>query len=64
MEVTKTDLSKAVAYLRDAAALYDSMPKPKHRWRAVLIRQLSAKLAAKLPDNANRRPSSDAAHRL
>lgn len=44
MNITKTDLRKAIAYLDDAAKMYDGMQKPKHRWRAVLIRRLTGKL--------------------
>lgn len=53
MDIPKTDLRKAVAYLDDAAKIYAAMPKPKHQWRAVLIRQLAAKLRTKLNDNDN-----------
>lgn len=45
--VSKTDMSKIVAYLDDAAKLYTAMPKPKHQWRATQIRQLTAKLKSK-----------------
>lgn len=45
--VSKTDMSKIVAYLDDAAKLYTAMPKPKHQWRAAQIRQLTAKLKSK-----------------
>lgn len=44
MEITKTDLLKTIAYLDDAAKIYDAMSKPRHRWRAVLIRRLNIKL--------------------
>lgn len=44
MEISKTDLRKISAYLGDAAKLYETMPKPKHRWRAALLRRLNAKL--------------------
>lgn len=43
-----TDMKKAVAYLEDAAKLYEQMPKPKHRWRARLIRKLTAKLTLEI----------------
>lgn len=43
----KTDMSKIIAYLDDAAKLYTAMPKPKHQWRAAQIRQLTAKLKSK-----------------
>lgn len=45
--VSKTDMSKIIAYLDDAAKLYAAMPKPKHQWRAAQIRQLTAKLKSK-----------------
>ncbi len=48
MEITKTDLQKAIAYLDDAALLYKAMPKPKHQWRAVQIKRLADKLKRKL----------------
>lgn len=47
MEISKTDLQKAIAYLSDAAKLYGAMPKPRHQWRAVLIRRLAEKLRKK-----------------
>lgn len=50
MEITKTDLLKTIAYLDDAAKIYDAMPKPRHRWRAVLIRRLNIKLKKLLED--------------
>lgn len=45
--VSKTDMSKIIAYLDDAAKLYTAMPKPKHQWRAAQIRQLTAKPKSK-----------------
>lgn len=45
--VSKTDMSKIIAYLDDAAKLYTAMPKPKHQWWAAQIRQLTAKLKSK-----------------
>lgn len=42
---------KAIAYLDDAARMYADMNKPKYQWRAVLIRQLTAKLKAALNSN-------------
>lgn len=47
---TKTDLRKAVAYLNDAAKTYEAMPKPKHRWRAKLMRKLAEKIKHELYD--------------
>lgn len=54
MEITKTDLKKAIAYLDDAAKLYAAMPKPKHQWRAAQIRQLTAKLKSKTGNNGTK----------
>lgn len=54
MEITKTDLIKSIRFLEDAARVYDKLPKPKHKWRAIQIRKLTTKLKSKLPDNANR----------
>lgn len=47
VEISRTDVSKIIAYLDDAAKLYTAMPKPKHQWRAAQIRQLTAKLKSK-----------------
>lgn len=47
---TKTDLRKAVAYLNDAAKTYEAMPKPKHKWRAKLMRKLAEKIKHELYD--------------
>lgn len=47
MEVTKTDLLKIIAYLDDAAQLYEALPMQKCRCRAHMIRQLTAKLKSK-----------------
>lgn len=54
MDITKTDLRKAIAYLDDAAKLYAAMPKPKHQWRAAQIRQLTAKLKSKTENNGTK----------
>lgn len=51
MEITKTDLQRAIAYLEGAAQLYAVMPKPKHQWRAVQMRQLTKKLKSKLKND-------------
>lgn len=48
MEITKTDLQKIMSYLNDAAALYEALPMQKCRSRAHMIRQLTAKLKAKM----------------
>lgn len=49
MEISKTDLRNIIAYLDDAAVHYKAMPKPKHQWRAVLMKRLADKLKNKLP---------------
>lgn len=54
MDISKTDLRKAIAYLDDAAKLYAAMPKPKHKWRASQIRQLTAKLKSKIENNGTK----------
>ena len=54
MEVPKTDLLKAIAYLDDAASVYKTMPKPKHQWRAVLMKRLADKFKLKLKPNNER----------
>lgn len=48
MEITKTDLQKTIAYLEDAAKLYDALPMLAMKCRAHMIRQLTAKLRLKL----------------
>lgn len=45
--VSKTDLSKIIAYLRDAARLYDALPMQSMKCRAHMIRQLIIKLQDK-----------------
>ena len=50
MEISKTDLQKALAYLSDAATLYEALgvpPVQKYVCRAHMIRQLVAKLRKK-----------------
>lgn len=54
MQITKTDIQKAVAYLDDAAKLYAAMDKPRHQWRAVLIRRLTAKFNSILKSDGNK----------
>lgn len=49
MEISKTDLAKALAYLDDAARLYDALPMQKCRCRAHMIRQLTLKLKSRSP---------------
>lgn len=48
MEITKTDLSKVIAYLNDACKLYEALPMQSMKSRAHMIRQLTAKLKSKL----------------
>lgn len=50
MEVSKTDLQKAIAYLSDAARLYDALPMQSLKCRAHMITQLTNKLKSKLYD--------------
>ena len=45
---SRSDLSKAIAYLDDAAKLYDALPGQKCKCRAHMIRQLTAKLKNRL----------------
>ena len=50
-EVSKTDLSKAIAYLEDAARLYEALgvaPAQKYVSRAHMIRRLAAKLKTRM----------------
>lgn len=44
MEISKTDLQKIIAYLNDAAKLYDALPMQSLKSRAFMIRQLTEKL--------------------
>jgi len=44
MEISKTDLLKALSYLDDAAKLYDALPMQKCKCRAYMIKQLTDKL--------------------
>lgn len=56
MDISKTDLNKAIAYLNDAAKLYEAlgvMPVQKYISRAHMIRQL----IYKLKNNANGKKS-------
>lgn len=59
MEVVKTDLQKIIAYLDDAAKLYDALatlPMQKCACRSYMIRQLTNKLKSKLKQNDQKRP--------
>lgn len=44
MEISKTDLQKIIAYLNDAAKLYDALPMQSLKCRAFMIKQLTDKL--------------------
>lgn len=48
MEISKTDLQKAIAYLGDASKLYEALPMQSMKCRAHMIRQLVEKLKTKL----------------
>lgn len=51
MEVVKTDVQKIIAYLEDAARLYDALatlPMQKCNSRSYMIKQLTNKLKLKL----------------
>ncbi len=53
MEISKTDLQKAITYLSDAAKLYEAlgvMPVQKYVSRAHMIRQLIHKLKKNIPN--------------
>ena len=54
MELSKTDLLKVIAYLDDAAKLYDALPMQKCKCRAHMIAQLSTKLKSKLKNDKAR----------
>lgn len=51
IEISKTDMLKTLAYLGDAARLYDALPMQSMRSRAYMIRQLVAKLKSKMEAN-------------
>lgn len=48
MDFPKTHIEKAVAYLADAARLYDALPMQSMKCRAHMIKQLIDKLKTKL----------------
>lgn len=50
MELPKTDTLKIIAYLDDAAKLYDALPMQSLKCRAHMIRQLTARLKTRLND--------------
>lgn len=51
MDISKTDLQKVMAYLNDAAKLYEALPMQSLKCRAHMIRQLASKLKSKLDNN-------------
>ena len=55
--ISKTDLQKAIAYLDDAAKLYDALaalPMQKATCRSHMIKQLTQKLKTKLSNDKTR----------
>lgn len=50
IQVSATDLRKAISYLDEAAKLYDALPLQKCKCRAHMINQLTTKLKTKLHD--------------
>lgn len=48
MEIAKSDLSKVLSYLNDAAKLYDALPMQSMKCRAHMIRKLTSKLKSKI----------------
>lgn len=54
MEISKTDLYKIMAYLGDAAKLYEALPMQSMKSRAHMIRQLTEKLKRKNDNNERR----------
>lgn len=54
MEISKTDLQKAIAYLGDASKLYEALPMQSMKCRAHMIRQLVEKLKTKLNTDGKR----------
>lgn len=51
IELPKTDLLKAIAYLADAERLYGALPMQAMQSRAHMIRQLIIKLKTRLETN-------------
>lgn len=47
-DICNTDIKKAVKYLSDAAALYDTMPGRRNECRAWVIRHLIKKINKKV----------------
>ena len=48
MEISMTDMRRAVKYLEDAASLYDTQKGQRNRCRAWVIRQLTAKMQRRI----------------
>lgn len=48
MEISATDVGKIIAYLNDAAKLYDALPMQAMRSRAFMIKKLTTKLKTRL----------------
>lgn len=60
MEICKTDVKKIVAYLDDAAKLYDTCKGLRYSCRAQMLRRLSKKLNNKLSkDEENDKATTD-----
>lgn len=49
-DICKTDLIKEIAYLNEAAKLYDALPMQKCKCRAHMIIQVTNKLKSKIND--------------
>ena len=48
MDISMTDMRRAVKYLEDAASLYDTQKGQRNRCRAWVIRQLTAKIQRRM----------------
>lgn len=48
MEISMTDMKRAMKYLEDAADLYDTQKGQRSRCRAWVIRQLTAKMQRRM----------------
>lgn len=55
MDISKTDFTKVVLYLNDAAKLYDALPMQSMKSRAFMIRQLTKKLIKKTKNDGKQR---------
>ena len=54
MEISKTDLQKMLAYLDEAAKLYDALPMQKCKCRSHMINQLTFKIKNKIANEKTR----------